>query len=123
MSLLATWRLTLEAREAPAREKKNAVWTSFVLLEREQTSKRKNTANSALPNILIPVDSFSAGELYVRGPSGQVELEVAKGLVIFCARHHAHWSKPSRGRRVVLALFSLSGALNLIQARAGGSGG
>ena len=93
-----------------------AVWTSFALLEREQTSEHKDTANSALPNFLIPVSCFSAGELCVRGPSGQVELEVAKGPVSFCARHHLHWSKPSKGRRVVLALFSLAGASNLEQA-------
>ena len=47
-----------------------AVWTSFVLLEREQTSEHKDTANSALPNFLIPISCFSAGELCVRGPSG-----------------------------------------------------
>ena len=93
-----------------------AVWTSFALLEREQTSERKDTANSALPNVLIPVSCFSAGELCVHGPPGQVELEVAKGPVTFCARHHSHWSKPSRGRRVVLALFSLVGASNLARA-------
>ena len=56
-----------------------------VLLEREQTSEHKDTANSALPNILIPVSCFSGGELCVRGPSGQVDLAVAKGPVAFCA--------------------------------------
>ena len=36
-------------RLAPA-----AVWTSLVLLERAITSEHKDTANAALPNILIP---------------------------------------------------------------------
>ena len=44
-----------------------AVWTSLVLLERS-TSEHRDTANAALPNILIPVSRFEAGELCVERP-------------------------------------------------------
>ena len=45
-----------------------AVWTSLVLLERSITSEHRDTANAALPNILIPVSRFEAGELCVERP-------------------------------------------------------
>ena len=88
-------------------------WTSFAILERDQTSEHIDAANAMLPSYLIPLSSFQGGQLRVQSPSGVVHLDVAKGPVTFCARQHMHSSCPFRGRRVVLALFSLQGAVHL----------
>ena len=88
-------------------------WTSFAILERDQTSEHIDAANAMLPSYLIPLSSFQGGQLRVQSPNGVVHLDVAKGPVTFCARQHMHSSCPFRGRRVVLALFSLQGAVHL----------
>ena len=91
-------------------------WTSFAILERDQTSEHIDAANAMvakLPSYLIPLSSFQGGQLRVQSPHGVVHLDVAKGPVTFCARQHMHSSCPFRGRRVVLALFSLQRAVHL----------
>ncbi|CAE7259471.1 unnamed protein product, partial [Symbiodinium sp. KB8] len=80
--------------------------------------------NARTPNIVIPLSSFSGGELRVSGatestldsapPSSQfVDLPVASGPVTFNARDCPHEVLPSQGRRVVLAAYTLQAAFNL----------
>ena len=80
--------------------------------------------NACAPNIVIPLSSFSGGELRIscatesasgsaRPPSQSVDLPVASGPVTFNARDCPHEVLPSQGLRVVLAAYTLQAAFNL----------
>ena len=88
-------------------------YTSFVILDHNQAEVHKDSQNAHLPNVVLPLSSFTGGEIVVRTGAGEVVLDVAQGPVSFCARAHDHYTRPFRGRRLVLVLFSLKGACHL----------
>ena len=88
-------------------------YTSFVILDNNQATAHRDSQNARLPNVVIPLSSFRGGEIVVRTGQQDVVLDVSQGPVSFCAREHDHWTRPFRGRRVVLVLFSLQGFSHL----------
>ncbi|CAE7251626.1 unnamed protein product [Symbiodinium sp. CCMP2456] len=87
-------------------------YTSFVILDRICTKEHVDTQNAFLPNVVVPLSSFAGGDIMVHAKS-QVRLRVCQGPVSFCARAHQHSTSEAQGRRVVLVLFSLLGAVHL----------
>ena len=73
----------------------------------------RDSQNSHLPNVVVPLSSFEGGEIVVNTGKQEVSLDVAQGPVSFCAREHVHHVAPFKGRRVILVLFSLKGCLHL----------
>ena len=80
--------------------------------------------NARAPNIVIPLSSFSGGELRISPatvsasgsehvPSPCVDLPVASGPVTFNARDCPHEVLPSQGLCVVLAAYTLQAAFSL----------
>ncbi|CAE7833708.1 unnamed protein product [Symbiodinium sp. CCMP2592] len=87
-----------------------AVYTSFAIFSRVQTREHRDKQNSFLPNIVIPLTAFTGGAIKVLEPNREIDLEVSKGPVQFCARQHPHSTCQAHGRRTVLVLFSLKAA-------------
>ena len=87
-------------------------YTSFVILDRVCTKVHVDTQNAYLPNVVVPLSSFAGGDILVKAKS-PARLRVSQGPVSFCARVHEHSTSEAQGRRVVLVLFSLLGAVHL----------
>ncbi|CAE7286514.1 unnamed protein product [Symbiodinium sp. CCMP2592] len=93
--------------------------SSFVLIDGIASEAHCDTANSDLPNVVIPISCFSGGELRVAHPSGAdvmvhdgvkrpaVSLPVCRGPVIFTASSCLHEVLPFEGRRLVLVGYTL----------------
>ncbi|CAE7307255.1 unnamed protein product [Symbiodinium sp. CCMP2592] len=83
--------------------------SSFVLIDGIASEAHCDTANSDLPNVVIPISCFSGGELRVAHPSGAdvmihdgvkhpaVSLPVCRGPVIFTASSCLHEVLPFEG--------------------------
>ncbi|CAE7824561.1 unnamed protein product, partial [Symbiodinium sp. KB8] len=102
----------------------NHFFSSFVIISGVQSPRHQDSMNARAPNIVIPLTSFSGGELRIscatesasgsaRPPSPFVDLPVASGPVTFNARDCPHEVLPSQGLRVVLAAYTLQAAFNL----------
>ena len=88
-------------------------YTSFVILDNNLAKEHKDSQNAHLPNVVVPLSSFSGGDIVVKAEGQEVILNVSQGPVSFCAREHAHYVTPFQGRRVILVLFSLKGCMHL----------
>ena len=99
-------------------------FSSFVIISGVHSPRHQDSMNARAPNIVIPLSSFSGGELrvspateYASGsehvPSPCVDLPVASGPVTFNVRDCPHEVLPSQGLRVVLAAYTLQAAFNL----------
>ncbi|OLP79315.1 hypothetical protein AK812_SmicGene40408 [Symbiodinium microadriaticum] len=99
-------------------------FSSFVIISGVHSPRRQDSMNARAPNIVIPLSSFSGGELRISHatesasgsehvPSPCVDLPVASGPVTFNARDCPHEVLPSQGLRVVLAAYTLQAAFNL----------
>ena len=73
---------------------------------------------------MIPLTSFSGGELFLEKPDGELHtvgertlrgeiIPLSEGPVAFDARHVSHGGLPSPDRRVVLIAYYLQGASRL----------
>ena len=94
-------------------------YSSLVLIDGIASVAHCDVANAALPNLVIPVTSFSGGELRVAHPSGSdllhhegcahaaVTLPVSRGPVLFSASSCLHEVLPFVGRRLVLVAYTL----------------
>ncbi|CAE7290157.1 unnamed protein product, partial [Symbiodinium microadriaticum] len=102
----------------------NHFFSSFVIISGVHSPRHQDSMNARAPNIVIPLTSFSGGELRIscatesasgsaRPPSQFVDLPVASGPVTFNARDCPHEVLPSQGLRVVLAAYTLQAAFNL----------
>ncbi|CAE7910128.1 unnamed protein product, partial [Symbiodinium necroappetens] len=80
--------------------------------------------NACAPNIVLPLTSFTGGELricqaadsiadHASLPSQFIDLAVASGPVSFNAKDCPHEVLPSQGLRVVVAAYTLQAALHL----------
>ena len=87
-------------------------YTSFVILDRVCTKEHVDSQNACLPNVVVPLSSFTGGDIIVKA-THTARLRVSQGPVSFCAREHEHSTSAAQGRRVVLVLFSLLGAVHL----------
>ncbi|CAE7588581.1 unnamed protein product, partial [Symbiodinium necroappetens] len=87
-------------------------------------SDASDCMNACAPNIVLPLTSFTGGELHVSkvgAPTADhvplatqfVDLPVASGPVSFNARDCPHEVLPSKGLRVVVAAYTLQAALHL----------
>ena len=102
-------------------------WTSLALFEDVQTAFHVDALNSEWPNVVIPLDTFSGGSIWVQWPrdvppdqsltyedknigdrvvSG-CHLPVSEGPVSFCAKHLHHCTEQFSGRRLVMVAYSL----------------
>ena len=107
------------------------VWTSVVVFFNVQTAKHRDANNGPEPNLLVPVGTFSGGQVFVLDGTGQdsavfdgVEY---KGRLLdpFCqpcflpARDFEHFTLPWAGHRVMIVAFSIapSGVLGMEDAR------
>ena len=57
-------------------------------------------------NVVIPLSSFTGGDIVLRKPATLQALPVADGPVAFQAARYEHWVAPWRGRRTVLVAFT-----------------
>ena len=95
-------------------------FTTIVVFDSVQTTPHRDQQNSFLPNLVVPVSSFTQGSIWVQssnGPSTRmidgaelrgVSLPVCDGPVLFDARQSVHLTDAWTGRRVVLVAFSMS---------------
>ena len=95
-------------------------FTTIVVFDSVQTTPHRDQQNSFLPNLVVPVSSFTQGSIWVQscnGPSTRmidgaelrgVSLPVCDGPVLFDARRSVHLTDAWTGRRVVLVAFSMS---------------
>ena len=95
-------------------------FTTIVVFDSVLTTQHRDQPNSFLPNLVVPVSSFTQGSIWVQscnGPSTRVidgtklrgvSLPVCDGPVLFDARRSVHLTDAWTGRRVVLVAFSMS---------------
>ena len=57
-------------------------------------------------NVVIPLSSFTGGDIVLRKPATLQALPVAAGPVAFQAARYEHWVAPWKGRRTVLVAFT-----------------
>ena len=100
------------------------IFTSLVVLDGSQNSLHRDSRNACVPNLVIPLTSFSGGELFLEKPDGELHtvgertlrgeiIPFTEGPVAFDARHVNHGGLPSPDRRVVLIAYCLQGASRL----------
>ena len=100
-------------------------FSSFVIISGVHSPRHQDSLNACAPNIVLPLTSFSGGELRVsqandpihdlaQPPLHFVDLPVASGPVSFNARDCPHEVLPSKGLRVVIAAYTLQAALHLV---------
>ena len=92
------------------------IFTSLVVLDGSQNSLHRDSRNACVPNLVIPLTSFSGGELFLEKPERTLRGEIIpfiEGAVAFDARHVHHGGLPSPDRRVVLIAYCLQGASRL----------
>ena len=102
-------------------------WTSLALFEDVQTDFHIDALNSDWPNVVIPLDTFSGGSIWVEWPPDVAQdssltyedknigdrvitgchLPVSDGPVSFCAKHLHHCTSEFSGRRLVVVAYSL----------------
>ena len=102
-------------------------WTSLALFEDVQTDFHIDALNSEWPNVVIPLDTFSGGSIWVEWPHDVphdnsltyedknigdrmvtgCHLPVSEGPVSFCAKHLHHCTSRFSGRRLVMVAYSL----------------
>ena len=93
------------------------------VLDGSQNSLHRDSRNACVPNLVIPLTSFSGGELFLEKPDGELHtvgertlcgeiIPFTEGPVAFDARHVNH-GLPSPDRRVVLIAYCLQGASRL----------
>ena len=101
-------------------------FSSFVIISGVHSPRHQDSLNACAPNIVLPLTSFSGGELRVsqaidpihdlaQPPSHFIDLPVASGPVSFNARDCPHEVLPSQGLRVVIAAYTLQAALHLVE--------
>ena len=99
-------------------------FSSFVIISGVHSPRHQDCVNACAPNIVLPLNSFTGGELrvskvgastadHVPLPPQFVDLPVASGPVSFNARDCPHEVLPSKGLRVVVAAYTLQAALHL----------
>ena len=57
-------------------------------------------------NVVLPLSSFTGGDIVLRKPPNLQSLSVADGPVAFQAARYEHWVAPWQGRRTVLVAFT-----------------
>ena len=94
-------------------------FSSLVLIDGIASPVHKDAANSNLPNVVIPLSSFSGGGLKVAHSSGSdvilhdgqhlpaVHLRVSEGPAVFSASACLHEVQNFDGRRLVLVAYTL----------------
>ena len=102
-------------------------WTSLALFEDVQTDFHIDALSSEWPNVVIPLDTFSGGSIWVEWPHDVPQdtsltyedknigdrvvtgchLPVSEGPVSFCAKHLHHCTSKFSGRRLVMVAYSL----------------
>ena len=99
-------------------------FSSFVIISGVHSPRHQDAMNACAPNIVLPLTSFTGGELRVSPapdptdgcsqlPLPVVDLPVAFVPVVFNAKDCPHEVLPSAGRRVVVAAYTLQAALHL----------
>ena len=95
-------------------------FTTIVVFDSVLTTPHRDQQNSFLPNLVVPVSSFTRGSIWVQSCNGPctrlidgatlqgVSLPVCDGPVLFDARRCVHLTDAWTGRRVVLVAFSMS---------------
>ena len=102
-------------------------WTSLAVFEDVKTDFHRDALNSDWPNLVLPLDTFSGGSIWVEWPRGVpydnelsyedknigdrvvtgCHLPVSQGPVSFGAKHLHHCTSPFSGRRLVMVAYSL----------------
>ena len=77
------------------------IFTSLVVLDGSQNSLHRDSRNACVPNLVVPLTSFSGGELFLEKPDGELHtvgertlrgeiIPLSEGPVAFDARHVSH---------------------------------
>ena len=102
-------------------------FTSVSVHRNLQAPLHQDSFNSSVPNVVVPVSSFSGGEIFVvhpDGPSRQVHGGVAwQGFVLDCAnqawafdaKHCKHFTLPWQQDRIIMIAFSVGHLSGLAQ--------
>ena len=118
---VAVFPKTTEALAAFVRQSAPAhKFTTIVVFDSVLTTPHRDQQNSFLPNLAVPVSSFTQGSIWVQSDNGPharmidgaelrgVALPVSDGPVLFDARRSLRLTDAWSGRRVVLVAFSMS---------------
>eukprot|EP00439_Symbiodinium_sp_Y106_P070612 s2442_g12.t1 len=118
---VAVFPKTTEALAAFVRQSAPAhKFTTIVVFDSVLTTPHRDQQNSFLPNLAVPVSSFTQGSIWVQSDNGPharmidgaelrgVAWPVSDGPVLFDARRSLRLTDAWSGRRVVLVAFSMS---------------